>query len=250
MSTRNPKHQAPKAKGGTYWLCGVHAVRAALQNPRREVRRILATANARDRLMGVHQPSRHPAIAETDPKSLEKLLPEGSVHQGVAAEVLPLPELSLHDVLQAGEGPLVLLDQVTDPHNIGAILRSAAAFGAKAVVTTERGAPGETATLAKSASGALETVPLIYVTNLAQALEHIKKAGFWVAGLDGEAKQALHEAKLDSKTALVMGAEGKGLRRLTAERCDLLVKLPMAPGMESLNVSNAAAVALYELYRR
>ena len=143
-----------------------------------------------------------------------------------------------------------MLDQITDPHNVGAILRSAAAFDVGAVIATDRNAPTESGVMAKAASGALEVVPLITVTNLVQAIEKIKKAGYWIAGMDGNAKQTIAEAKLDRKTALVLGAEGSGLRRLTAEHCDYLVKLPMSGRIESLNVSNAAAVALYELYRR
>ncbi len=142
-----------------------------------------------------------------------------------------------------------MLDQVTDPHNVGAILRSAAAFDAVAVVVTDKHAPQESGVMAKAASGAMETVPLVTVGNLSQAIEKLKKAGYWTAGFSSHAKQTLAEAKLDGKTALVLGAEGDGMRRLTSERCDFLVKLPMSDKMESLNVSNAAAVALYELYR-
>ncbi len=149
-----------------------------------------------------------------------------------------------------GFRPVLLLDQVTDPHNVGAILRSAAAFDVGAVIVTDRNAPQESGVMAKAASGALEVVPLIAVTNLVQAIETLKKSGYWIAGLDGAARKAIHEAKLDNKTALVLGAEGAGLRRLTTEHCDFLVKLPISDKMESLNVSNAAAVAMYELYRR
>lgn len=244
MSTK-PSHTHKKPAPGTYWLYGHHAVLAALGNPARAIRRVVATKNALPKLAqwaGAH------TIEEVDSRFLEKNLPDGAVHQGLAAEVAPLPRPDLHDILNVNPTrPLLLLDQVTDPHNIGAILRSAAAFDAEAIIITAHGAPAESAVMAKAASGALEMIPLVAVTNLSQAMELIKKAGYWVAGLDGEAKQTLAEAKLGQKTALVLGAEGRGLRRLTAERCDLLVRLPISPRMESLNVSNAAAVALYAL---
>lgn len=232
---------------GEYWLFGVHAVEAALRNRARRVRRLLATSNAWPRIEAAHERQRHPAVESVDPKRLEKLLPPGAVHQGIAALAEPLHAPELDEVLAEASRPLLLLDQVTDPHNVGAILRSAAAFDAAAVITTERHAPAAGAIMAKAASGALDIVPLVSVTNLAQAMERIKQAGYWIAGLDGQAEQTLPQAKLGLKTALVLGAEGKGMRRLTAERCDLLVRLPISPRMESLNVSNAAAVALYIL---
>lgn len=234
--------------GAGYWLYGIHSCQAALANPDRRVQRIVTTRNAVEKLAGGLDAARHPKPETMDPAALERLLPPGAVHQGVAVCVEPLPELALEDVLETGR-PLVILDQVTDPHNVGAILRSAAAFGAGAVVVTAHHAPGETAILAKSASGALDLVPLVVAGNLAQAMEKLKKAGYWCIGLDGEAKQTIAEAKLGPQSALILGAEGKGLRRLTAENCDLLVRLPISARMESLNVSNAAAIALYEIYR-
>ena len=236
--------------GRAYWLYGVHAVGAALANPMRKVKRIVATHNALDKVRE-HLTSRHPAPEILETAAIGRIVGEMAVHQGAAIELLPLEPMSLEEFLGGEEvkRPLILLDQVTDPHNVGAILRSAAAFDAGAVIATRDNAPQETATLAKASSGGLEIVPLIYITNLSQTMETLKKAGYWCAGLDGEATQPLHKAKLSAATALVMGAEGKGLRRLTAERCDLLVKLPISARMESLNVSNAAAVALYELSR-
>lgn len=192
-----------------------------------------------------------------EPKAIDQLLGPEAVHQGIALEVLPLEPLEIEDVLPAarpvglpeGARPLIILDQVTDPHNVGAILRSAAAFGAAAVILTRDHAAPQSGVMARAAAGALDLVPLVYVTNLARALGEIKEAGYWVVGLDGEAKQTMAEAKLNAATALVLGAEGKGMRRLTAESCDLMVKLPIREAMESLNVSNAAAIALYELSR-
>lgn len=230
-------------------LFGKHAALAALDNPMRKIKRVLVTKGTQSELAGKLAKLKNVAI--TEGQKLEQMLPPGSVHQGIAVECDKLAQPSLQQWLAEGaQKPVLLLDQVSDPHNVGAILRSAAAFDVGAVIVTDRGAPEESGVMAKAASGALEVVPLISVTNLVQAIEHIKKAGYWIYGMDGAAKDTLGNAKLDIKTALVLGAEGAGLRRLTSEHCDFLVKLPIAPQMESLNVSNAAAVALYELYRR
>ncbi len=239
-------------KNTPLYLYGKHAALAALANPMRKIKRVMVTKNtaaecARE-LASVKN------ISVVDGGKIDHLLPKDAVHQGIIAECEPLSQPSLQDFLQQpatnNQQPILLLDQVSDPHNVGAILRSAAAFGIGAVVTLERGAAQESGTLAKSASGALEIVPLISVSNLAQAIELLKKDGYWVYGLDGEAKQTIGQVKFDAKTALILGAEGRGLRRLTAERCDMLVKIPMSGQMESLNVSNAAAVAMYEIFRK
>ncbi len=242
----NPKRKADNSR--SYWLYGLHAVRAALANPKREVRRLVATHQTLEKL-GEDWQERKLGAETLSPQEIERLLPKDAVHQGAALEVTPLPERSLEEYLAHAtpQKPLLLLDQVTDPHNVGAILRSAAAFDVGAVIVTRDHAPQESATLAKASSGGIEIVPMITVTNLTQCMETLKKNGYWCVGLDGQAKQTLAEAKLDHKTALVLGAEGAGLRRLTSERCDLLVRLPISPIMESLNVSNAAAVALYAL---
>jgi 23S rRNA (guanosine2251-2'-O)-methyltransferase len=234
--------------GGAYWLYGLHPVRAALGNPRRKVLRIALTQPASEKLASsLH--GRQLRIDIVSPQEIERLLPPGAVHQGAAMEVLPLAELSLEHYLArtAEKRLLLILDQVTDPHNVGAILRSAAAFEAGAVIVPRDHAPQESAVLAKASSGGIEIVPFITVTNLASCMETLKKNGYWCIGLTGEAKKTIAEAKLGQSTALVLGAEGSGLRRLTQERCDMLVRLPISPMMESLNVSNAAAIALYAL---
>jgi 23S rRNA (guanosine2251-2'-O)-methyltransferase len=244
---RYRKKQATMGKDGTggktYWMYGIHACMAALDNPEREVIRILASQTIAERLELIEG---RPHVEMTDIDTLVQLLPLEAVHQGIAVQVHLLDELALDDVMDSGK-PIILLDQVTDPHNIGAILRSAAAFDAAAVVVTKHHAPKENAVMAKTACGGMDIIPLISVTNLVAAIEDLKKAGYWVWGLDGDARQTIREAKPDQKTALVLGAEGKGLRRLSAEHCDLMVRLPIHEQMESLNVSNAAAIAMYEI---
>lgn len=236
-------------KHSPLFLFGKHAALAAMDNKMRKIKRILVTKTVQAELAA--KLAKFKSVSLIEGQKLEQMLPPGSVHQGIAVECEPLAQPSLSDWLDLGIPKVVLLlDQVSDPHNVGAILRSAAAFNVGCVVATDRNAPGESGVMAKSASGALELIPLISVVNLVAAIETLKKAGYWIAGMDGAAKETIGQAKLDNKTALVLGAEGSGLRRLTAEHCDFLVKLPMAPGMESLNVSNAAAVALYDLYRR
>jgi 23S rRNA (guanosine2251-2'-O)-methyltransferase len=242
--------------GGGAWLWGVHPVLAALANPKRHCRRLVATSEAQ-RSQGTELASllsQRRLVAETMERSgIDALLPAGALHQGLALAVEPLPDLAVADLVAATKdlerAVVMVLDQVTDPHNLGAVMRSAAAFGAKGVIVTERHAPGETGTLAKAASGALERMPLVRAVNLARALDELKEAGFWVAGLAADAPVTVAKAKLSGRVALVLGAEGEGMRRLTREHCDLLVRLPQTDAVESLNVSNAAAVALYEIVR-
>ncbi|MDB5411033.1 MAG: rRNA methylase [Rhodospirillales bacterium] len=246
------------------WVYGNHATAAAIANPRRRIRRLVALADAAAALNATLAQAQArlpigPLPEIVSREILEALLPPGAVHQGVALAAAPLPAGDIEDVIAALAEPgtepgaatqiVVLLDQVTDPHNIGAVLRSAAAFGAVALVLPEHGAPEPTGTLAKAASGALELVPLVRVVNLARTLDRLKEAGFWCIGLDEAAPQTLAESRLTGRVALVLGAEGEGMRRLTRERCDILVRLPTRGALASLNVSNAAAIALYELTR-
>jgi 23S rRNA (guanosine2251-2'-O)-methyltransferase len=242
--------QAAEAPRGTVWLYGQHAVQAALQNPARRLRRLMATEEAEVTLTG-RLPKPWALTAEmVDRGRIDQLLGKDAVHQGIAllADLLPQPVLS---TTLERPGPVLVLDQVNDPRNIGAILRSAAAFGVACVIVQERHAPEETGSLAKAASGALESVPLLRAVNLARTLVMLKAANFWVVGLDAEGPTALDGgAFVDRRVALVLGGEGSGLRRLTRDSCDELSKLPMAGIMESLNVSAATAVALYELGRK
>lgn len=245
---------------GSTWLYGSHAVFAAVANPQRRLRRLVATAEAASalepKLAAARAEGRDlPPLERLERNALAALLPPGSVHQGLAALADPLPSPDLEtlcarwNVAQAPVAVLVL-DQVTDPHNVGAVLRSAAAFGAAAVVLTERHAAPESGALAKAASGALEAVPLVRVVNLARGLDRLKEAGFWCVGLDAAGRDPLDKAPLEGRLALVFGSEGGGLRRLTRDGCDLLVRLPTRGPIRDLNVSNAAAVALYEWARR
>jgi 23S rRNA (guanosine2251-2'-O)-methyltransferase len=238
--------QAPASRPRFY---GRHAVLAALANPERNVRKIWGT---REALSALDLPPVIP-ITYADVADLPRLVPGDAPHQGLVAEVDPLEEIWLGDLLQQGaddKRPLVVLDQVTDPHNVGAVLRSAAAFDALGIVTQDRHAPPESGALARAASGTLETVPWVRVVNLARALEEIAEADFWRIGLTGHAKGTLAEVMGDARIALVLGAEGEGMRQNTEAHCDQLARLPISLKVESLNVSNAAAVALYAIAAR
>jgi 23S rRNA (guanosine2251-2'-O)-methyltransferase len=260
---RGPRDRAhpgggDKGMAGRAWLYGRHAVTAALANPERRIRRAAALAETADALRDLVGQAGAAVTGEVeilDRARFEALLPRDAVHQGWALAADPLPEPRLDDLITSlpmgAERLIVLiLDRVSDPHNVGAILRSAAAFAASAVIVPEHGAPAITGALAKAASGALETVPLVRVANLAQALDTLKDAQFWCLGLDSAASEDLAALDLGPRVALVLGAEGEGMRRLTRERCDVLVRLPTRRGWHSLNVSNAAAIALYEVARR
>jgi 23S rRNA (guanosine2251-2'-O)-methyltransferase len=242
MSRRKKSHQA-HGTANRPRLWGKHAVAAALDNPRRKVLRAWATRDA----AGFMQFPQEVAVTLAEAPDLGRLVPHDAPHQGVVVEVEPLEKVWLDELLtDANErAVLLVLDQVTDPHNVGAILRSAAAFGAVGIVTQDRHSPPESGVVAKAASGALERVPWARVVNLARALEEIGEAGFWRIGLTGGADMELKDALGSRRVALVLGAEGAGLRPNTREHCDALAKLPISDAVESLNVSNAAAVALY-----
>lgn len=235
--------EPPAPPNGFVHLYGLHTVRAAIANPRRLVARMAATRNALQRL-GITEPGALPFPVETvEPKVIDRLLGPDTVHQGVVIEARPLKPQPLASL---GAGALVLiLDQVTDPHNVGAIMRSAVAFGVAALVTTARHSPAESGVLAKSASGALEHIDHIEVRNLANALEDLHTAGFQTVGLDSNGPAILEESFSGSRIALVLGAEGKGLRQKTRETVSTLARLDLPGPIRSLNVSNAAAVALY-----
>jgi 23S rRNA (guanosine2251-2'-O)-methyltransferase len=232
------------------WIWGLHAARAARANPRRRMFESLVTRNAALRLD--LDPAQLPDdVVLVEPDAIDRRLPDGAVHQGVALRVAPLEPLELRDAILRPERPLVILDQVTDPQNVGAILRSAAAFGLGGVILQTRNAPALGGALAKAAAGAVETVEEIRVVNIARAVSELVDAGWCVVGLDGQAP-ALIEAALETPmpVAVVLGAEGSGLRPGVAAACSRLARIPIDFGMESLNVSNAAAVTFYELTRR
>ncbi|MEL7090379.1 MAG: 23S rRNA (guanosine(2251)-2'-O)-methyltransferase RlmB [Pseudomonadota bacterium] len=254
MTGKKPKWVVEKEKAkraeaaATVWLFGLHAVRDALQNPARERLRLIVTRNAQAKLEeAIATSGMTPEIA--DPRRFPAPLDPGSVHQGAALEVKPLDWGRLEDVAIGPEAPrLVLLDRVTDPHNVGAILRSAEVFGASAVIGTRHHSAPETGALAKTASGALERQPYLRVRNLADAIVALQGMGYLVLGLDGAADQTIAQAldgKQDRAVAIVLGAEGPGLRQKTRETVDMLVRIDASGTFGSLNVSNAAAVALY-----
>ncbi|MCC6924380.1 23S rRNA (guanosine(2251)-2'-O)-methyltransferase RlmB [Novosphingobium sp.] len=238
-----------RASTGAVRLWGRHAVEAALMNPDRRHRKLWATREGVESLSG-DLPADFP-VEWASPADLARLVARDAPHQGLVLDCDALEDMFLEQVLTGDPArPLLVLDQVTDPHNVGAIMRSAAAFGACAIVTQDRHAPPESGTLAKSASGALEVVPWVRVVNLSRALDEIAEAGYWRIGLDGEGKSTLAEALPAGPVALVLGAEGDGMRHNIVQHCDALARLPISSAIESLNVSNAAAIALYAIATR
>lgn len=244
-------HKPPQAKRESgLWLYGLHAVRSALSNPKRFVRRAVLTERAAEEL--------GPKILNrlkqeiTDMHGVSRILPDGAVHQGVAILCEPLPRLELDAVLDQTNGKrriVLVLDQITDPQNVGAILRTAAAFGVAAIIVQDRHSPPESGVLAKAASGALDMVPIIHVVNIARTLEDLGKNDFWRVALAADGESPLKDVAGSGDIALVLGSEGGGIRRLVRERCDAAAYVPIDSAIESLNVSNAAAIALYELRR-
>jgi len=242
-----PKPARPPIPDGTAILYGWHPVAAALRNPRRTIRKIFATENAAHRL--TEENIALPVAPEiVRPEAIAARLTPDATHQGLLAEADALPAIELEDI--AADGTVLVLDQITDPHNVGAILRSAAAFRSRAVIITARHSPEATGVLAKSASGALELVPMVAVQNLVRAIAALKERGFLTVGLDSEGETDLTGAPLRLPLALVLGAEGKGLRQLTRATCDQVARLDLPGKIKSLNVSNAAALALYVASRR
>jgi 23S rRNA (guanosine2251-2'-O)-methyltransferase len=238
-----------RASTGAVRLWGRHAVEAALKNPERTHRKLWATQEGVASLDG-ELPANFP-VEYASAADLARLVARDAPHQGLVLECNALEDVFLDEILDADPArPIVVLDQVTDPHNVGAILRSAAAFGAAAIVTQDRHAPPESGTVGKSASGALEIVPWIRVVNLARALEELAEAGYWRIGLAGDGAETLADALPTGPVALVLGAEGEGMRHNIRQHCDAIARLPMSGAIESLNVSNAAAVALYAMATR
>lgn len=229
-------------------LYGRHAVLAALRNPHRRIGKLVCTSeNAAE----VRQKFPQVMLEVKLKKDIDKLLPADAVHQGFALYCQPLEQISIEDICRQSEGKencrVLILDQVTDPQNIGAIVRSCAAFGALALIVQDKNSPQENGAMAKAAAGTLELVPMVRATNLTRAAEILKKHGFWVVGMDGYAKTTIDKMDKNGKLAIVMGSEGAGMRRLVEENCDLTVRLPISDKVESLNVSTAAAIVLYEL---
>lgn len=242
---RRPDSARRKDVETTYWIYGLHAARAACANTKRTKHRLVATRNAADKLGPVDL-----EIEIASRRTIDSLVPSTAVHQGIALSVDPLPSCEFEEAMNGAGDLIVVLDQVTDPQNVGAVLRCAAAFEAGAVVTTRRHSAPESGVLAKAASGALDIVPYIREANLVKTLDALQLSGFTLIGLDSEAPQDLSAIESAPRTALVLGAEGKGLRQSTRETCDWLARLPTASNIGSLNVASASAVALYELARR
>jgi len=247
-SKNNAEGAKLRASDG-YFLFGRNSVLAALNNSQRECVQLVATTKA---LASIKIPKHHASLHTVQLESADTIhaaVPTGAPHQGILLEVRPLPGIAVDELTPIDERKniILMLDQVTDPQNVGACIRSAAAFGARAVITQDRNSPQETGTLARAAAGTLETVPWVQVTNLSQALETLKDMGYWHVGLDGATNTSIRGLAMGDNIVIVMGSEGSGLRPLVRKNCDAIARIPTAENVESLNVSNAAAIALYEL---
>jgi len=240
------RKSSPRPSGsGENWLWGLHAVQAALNNPARQIKRLVATKNGLDRLTGVSVRAQM-----SDAAGIDTLLPRDAVHQGLALEVDPLVPMQIEDLVKTGARRIVVLDQITDPHNMGAIFRSAAAFGFQAIILQSRNTPMITGVVAKTAVGAIETVRECRVGNISRSLDFLAEQGFHTVGLAGEGEALIDQAVRGAgKLAIVLGAEGPGLRPGVAKACAELARILITSQMESLNVSNAAAIAFYEASR-
>lgn len=232
-------------------LYGRHAVIAALKNPNRQISKVLVTKENADELKGLASPV---LIHTVDRKEIDRILPSDAVHQGFAAYVKALDNVEIEDVIAMAEEKdnchVLILDQVTDPQNVGAIIRSCVAFDALALIMQDKNSPDENGAMAKASVGTIELLPICRVTNLSRAIQQLQSAGFWAIGMDGLAETTIDKMNKAGKNAIVMGSEGKGMRRLVEENCDMTVKLPTSDKVESLNVSTAAAIALYELNKK
>ncbi len=238
----------PRASNG-YFLFGRNSVETALQNKNRECVRLVGTEKAlsNERITSIRPNIETVVINDTG--ILDATVGTDSPHQGILLEVRPLPGTDIESLtpVDGKKNIILMLDQVTDPHNVGACMRSAAAFGARALITQDRNSPSESGTLARSAAGGLETLNWVRVANLSQTLDTLKEMGYWHVGLDGNTETKIRDVKLGDNIVIVMGSEGKGMRPLTRKSCDMIAKIPMSGQIESLNVSNAAAIALYEI---
>lgn len=250
------KSKNTPSKSSSILLYGRHPVVAAINNPKRQINTIYVTQDNFSEIKSLCVTAKRNTtlIKTVDRKEIEKLLPSGSVHQGLVANVKELDGCTLDDICDMAQQfdscHVLILDQVTDPQNIGAIIRSCVAFDTLALIVQDKNSPAESGTIAKASAGMIEHLPIIRVTNLSRAAETLKKAGFWVIGMDGYAKTSIEQINKNGKTAIIMGSEGKGMRRLVEETCDDTVRLPISPKVESLNVATAAAITLYELNKR
>lgn len=248
MKRRFSKQSPAKTGSQGLVLYGRHAVVSALNNPNRKISKLVCTA---ENAIGLRDEFPNLNIVVADKKDIDKLVPVDAVHQGYALFCTPLDNLSIEELCEITANDdkcnVLVLDQVADPQNIGAIIRSCAAFGSKAIVVQDKNSPQESASMVKAAAGTFEFMPIVRVTNLSRAIEILKKNGFWIVGMDGYAKDTVEKLDKNSKLAVIMGNEGSGMRRLIEESCDITVRLPISEKVESLNVSTAAAVVLYEL---